>query len=1020
MKKLDEVLLGGLRGKPFAADPGRAFWADHPKSTWSEVLGLEQAEFIQHFEALGDKKELAANDIYLVNGCNIMGHAPGPYGRVTTDDGERAGHVKWYTYGERLPREQSVISFYKNVELTQRRAILGPRLHQYLEDCVEARSPRKRKLARRSPSPESRLPPVVLRATGGCGVVDEGGAAVARADVDRVLAAYGWRLQGPVVSYDDASDDDASDDDEDVPEGRRAAKFEAFTLDPRDLTSEAGLLEQAGLYALFKRLQIEESPGVYEVTISCAVTCTSKTLVLRTKPQSSKTTGERNQRTIDKRLVAEIIDVYGTLDAGLAALGRRSAVEFHTACQNLGLALRKRMTGKEGLAVMSELGLSYTQYKLLNSILIDNQGAPVLAPEKLVRRELDLLGALDLSVSKAKMVDVHGEEVEVTMARVDSFFAAVEKTVGELYAGNQIRKDLDYIPVDGTPDYTPSDTPSPFRHSLVLKLMGDKGGGSTKFGFVLVNAKEANSPKRFCMLCEYDGLDSYENLEAAVFEHFRPEMEALKDMKIVLFKSGPGYVAKVVPSEFPVGADGVAVTITVPKAPQPLRTPSRPAARMVGGARVRACRAPAPRDAGPAVPNVALRPPMRIFRGLDLPSATAPHRIDVEGDWTWGVHLGDGGEADGVVAVHEGDDGVERAVAWLPFWRPLDIATGAGAKLEATVFTPMVFLSSDYAFLAEVLGHQGGAAKFRCLNCQICDSQIQESTWEELENKPEARTMPGFHADAARYYTTTMNAAAAQKCHNVVALPLLSAHAWDMDYFAPLPLHMFLGPIAKNWDLLLDSVRADVEEIPAEARAKAKKLASLKDMVGGLQHDLAADEKLLKAAVSETKAIGEKIRNASRGLPVNAKEANLKAKGLDASEITDIMRLRTVYKALQANEKALDKTVKKTRTELGKYETTLRELEQLRGEPGAVELALEKFLHDIKATIAASVFGASERGARARSRTTLRPPMRGARVGLSSTLHLPPRSSAKPTSAAPSSATTSGACSAICRACGRP
>ena len=92
---------------------------------------------------------------------------------------------------------------------------------------------------------------------------------------------------------------------------------------------------------------------------------------------------------------------------------------------------------------------------------------------------------------------------------------------------------------------------------------------------------------------------------------------------------------------------------------------------------------------------------------------------------------------------------------------------------------PLVFLSADYAFIAEVLGHQGASSKYRCVWCLTTDDEIQEKSCEAREaagQMPCARNLASMHADYARYYKSAKKTAAvAQKCHNVVDAPLLEA-----------------------------------------------------------------------------------------------------------------------------------------------------------------------------------------------------------------------------------------------------
>ena len=204
MRTLDEHLGGALRGIPFALDPGRAFHAEHPKSSWAEVLGLDHATFLEEFEALGAPKEKERLGIFLVNSCKINSQPPCPYGRQKTETGGDGPSIKWYTFGERLPRELSVKSYYG--KLVAKRIDMPVKLKRYLEDHVISTSPRKRKRSASSGiaagAPASLLP-VELRPEDLCGVVDATGSKLTREEVGAHLATMGWKFDDEGLSSDD-------------------------------------------------------------------------------------------------------------------------------------------------------------------------------------------------------------------------------------------------------------------------------------------------------------------------------------------------------------------------------------------------------------------------------------------------------------------------------------------------------------------------------------------------------------------------------------------------------------------------------------------------------------------------------------------------------------------------------------------------------------------------------------------------------------------------------------------------
>jgi hypothetical protein len=63
-----------------------------------------------------------------------------------------------------------------------------------------------------------------------------------------------------------------------------------------------------------------------------------------------------------------------------------------------------------------------------------------------------------------------------------------------------------------------------------LKLGGDKGGGSFKMAFQIVNVPNPNSIQNTCVFCCFEAGDSITNLHVAL-DRFQPQVEKLKGMK---------------------------------------------------------------------------------------------------------------------------------------------------------------------------------------------------------------------------------------------------------------------------------------------------------------------------------------------------------------------------------------------------------------------------------------------------------------------------------------------------------
>ena len=60
-----------------------------------------------------------------------------------------------------------------------------------------------------------------------------------------------------------------------------------------------------------------------------------------------------------------------------------------------------------------------------------------------------------------------------------------------------------------------------------LKLGGDKGGGTFKFGFQHLNVQSPNSPENTCVFTLFEASDSYTNLHICL-DRYKDEIDALE------------------------------------------------------------------------------------------------------------------------------------------------------------------------------------------------------------------------------------------------------------------------------------------------------------------------------------------------------------------------------------------------------------------------------------------------------------------------------------------------------------
>ncbi len=66
-------------------------------------------------------------------------------------------------------------------------------------------------------------------------------------------------------------------------------------------------------------------------------------------------------------------------------------------------------------------------------------------------------------------------------------------------------------------------------NEIWVKISGDKGGGTMKCGFQIVNVQKPNNPSNYILYCTFSATDNYYNLNAAL-SPFAPEIEVLKEV----------------------------------------------------------------------------------------------------------------------------------------------------------------------------------------------------------------------------------------------------------------------------------------------------------------------------------------------------------------------------------------------------------------------------------------------------------------------------------------------------------
>jgi hypothetical protein len=774
---------------------------------------MDPAEFDLRFDALGSKANLERHRIYLVNSCDHLGYEQPkcPFGKTDNN----SSFNRWYTYGKRLKKNTSVRSFW-DPDFPNRTEFPASVAH-LLAGVTEQSPAKKRKAASSTAAADlAGIPDDAAAAAFLLSLVDDRAAAVAASDGAAAQLWYQSLEPAPVVKA----------------KGPRERKLYTHNnqsvvveIDATDVTTPLELAQQLALYALIKRSVVGCPQGEEGCTLGPEVTCNNRELVFKVVMQrKSEELGKSAQRMHGAQATAAVaVAGRGDVSAGIVILAthnKDNLAAFKHAAVTIGVTMHERMDAMDGLQMMVACKLSWSQYRSLNSFFCSKFDKPVLATENSMRGSMLQDHPIVLECGTTEVTDRKGEEFECSFSRAKSLIDALEKEVGALFQSNMINSELE------TPE-------SPFKARIALKFLGDKGGRSTKFGFVVINAKDPNSPRRFVALCDFEALDNHSNLKKLVFDKFAVEMDALTDLTMLIFQCGGKTVAKLVPKECSLVTVGSrasapappAAASSVPAAPTTPTAPARAATRSQSSLNSAICMTRAATD-----------------EILASPASPIGAEIDEEG--TWALLYKDGEYVGvGYQAPHS-----ETTTLFYKFRAALP-ATG---EVTVQARSMLKFHCGDYAWLATMCGCQGASAKKPCIWDLIEDADIQAGSWATRHpDKCRPRSVGGLHADAAKYAKSSGTAAAAQANNSVTSAPLLTTGAWDMDDVVPPFLHLFLGPILKLWKLLCADVRQSLDDV---SEAMCKLIAdkeTVDECIKGLEADVKTARKEVRSLVDQ-------------------------------------------------------------------------------------------------------------------------------------------------------------------------
>jgi hypothetical protein len=390
--------------------------------------------------------------------------------------------LKWFTYGERLKRGTSVRDWHDTNSAT---AIEWPaQLVSYFANKPDQSPAPKRKATSKAGALFAKRPAVESAAKVAAVAAAD---AAACAAADAAAARLWYKSQEPRKLE---------------PTGLRARRvFLAndgqyeMTIDLLDYESKLTEADEFALFALFKRAVANCPVGSEEHVFTTHFTLNNSPLkIMIERQRKCAEQGSSSTRYYANKASACLTNAGGgDISNGFVMAGKRNLEAFKNAAKVLNVAVLERLSSMDGLEIMADCGFTWTQYRKLNSILLDKfDGTSILATECGMRKFAALQAPIVVECDKEMLTNRRGDEVSVQFCRATDLFDAIEKEFAALVDSDRLNKELD----------APG---SPFAQKIALKFLGDKGGRSTKFGFTVINGKDPNSPKRFIVLCDFEG-----------------------------------------------------------------------------------------------------------------------------------------------------------------------------------------------------------------------------------------------------------------------------------------------------------------------------------------------------------------------------------------------------------------------------------------------------------------------------------------------------------------------------------
>ncbi|KAJ1445760.1 hypothetical protein M885DRAFT_578670, partial [Pelagophyceae sp. CCMP2097] len=641
---------------------------------------------------------------------------------------------------------------------------------------------------------------------------------------------------GSDVNYDvnnDSEYDFASASEEDMDEATKRTRGERKTSRTAEGASVVDLeydgplskTDDSALYNLACRKERYTEDGATVLEVPMCPRNGKKRTYFRIAMWSGKQS-RRSLTNLGKNVSAALNHVTdGDLVSALAAVAHVEPDAFKKAAEHAHIKMYKRLDVGTGERLLCDANLTFSQYRAIQSILLDSLGVALLPKEEDLRDGIKMR-ALEVPIvyGDTEMMTNKGVLKPTTYWFVSSLVKVIEKDISSLGIDSIVEfKVLGHSPVDlaalqetvqsEAPDiatlkkegkfyqyksfaaWKEADdaAPSPMKHPLngilVIKSLGDKGDDSFKEGATVANRRAPNSPLNFNLILEMLGApDNHANL-TVLFKEINPDLAALQTSMVVVFASGGTTVAKIIP-----GSAGL----------------SKADIKLV--------------DFGTAPASEA------TGKLVDWPAPSGTSKLGIIVQSIGGVRSGVGVGWFGDIA-----DSSSLEAGWYRFDERVEIVDEAH---NVVAMATKVFKSGDFAYLAELWGHQGAAAKNPCIWCHATSEEINAGAASGA-NK---RTADSFKANLTAFQADDRKDAG--KYHGSVTKSAPGNNA-PLKQTAPLILHCFLGQWCLCWEEFLTEIRGKLDGLTQEQVALLTALAEAEAEVDPDR----AEKKVLEARV---------------------------------------------------------------------------------------------------------------------------------------------------------------------------